>query len=297
MIHMPSTFDLVHKPVGPTSFSIVQARIDELRTQFPGRRARVCHGGTLDPFAHGLLIVLSGQMTKLFEHLHAVPKVYEATVRWGAETDNGDPLGRTTFTGDAGHLTADQLETALREFLGWHEQVPPATSNKRVGGERAYVLAHRGEPVTLPPVRAYLHDAAWLEHDLPRESRVRLVTRGGYYVRALARDLGRLLGCGAHLGTLRRAAIGPYHDPGEGNTVRVESRDVLPWAEARDLSAAEWAALKRGELIEPGDVSPPNWALPANFPEPDAPIRAFHAARLVGLLRRQDGRLAPAPMF
>jgi tRNA pseudouridine55 synthase len=297
MIHMPSTFDLVHKPVGPTSFSIVQGRIDELHAKFPGRRARVCHGGTLDPFASGLLIVLSGQMTKVFEHLHAVPKVYEATVRWGSETDNGDPLGRTTLTGDASGLSVERLDEALRGFLGWHDQIPPATSNKRVGGERAYVLAHRGEAVTLPPVRAYLHDAAWLEHDLPRESRLRLITRGGYYVRALARDLGRLLGCGAHLGALRRVAIGPYQDPGEGNFVRVEPREVLSWADARDLTDAEATALRRGESIDAESISPATWALPPGFPDANAPVRAFHAGRIAGLLRRDAGRLVAAPMF
>src|SRR5690348_5505864 len=128
---------LMHKPVGPTSFSLVRAAMEEVKVE--GRRLKLCHGGTLDPFASGLLLMLVGPATRLFEHLHAVPKVYDATVRWGTETDNGDPLGRVVAERDASGLTADRLDEALSAFVGWHDQVPPATSNKRVDGERAYV--------------------------------------------------------------------------------------------------------------------------------------------------------------
>src|SRR4051812_31001656 len=159
---------LLHKPVGPTSFSIVREAME-------GSKLRMCHGGTLDPFAHGLLLLLVGPVTRLFDYLHAVPKVYEGTVRWGVETDNGDLLGKTTFEGDASGLTVERLEEALKEFVGWREQTPPATSAKRVGGERAYVRAHRGEEVIMPPVRVYLHEARWLGHELERrESRLRI---------------------------------------------------------------------------------------------------------------------------
>src|SRR5688500_19101835 len=79
---------LVHKPVGATSFSLVRAAIDSVEAARPGRRARVCHGGALDPFAEGLMILLVGPATRLFDHLHAVPKTYEATVRWGVETED-----------------------------------------------------------------------------------------------------------------------------------------------------------------------------------------------------------------
>ena len=158
---------LLHKPVGPTSFSLVQACM--AAANGPGRRrVRICHGGTLDPFASGLLQMLAGPATRLFEHLHDIPKVYEATVRWGIETDNGDPLGQTIFTGDASSLSISQLEESLARFVGWQDQIPPMTSNKRVGGERAYVRAHRGEIFDMPACRVYLHEAQWLEHDLPR---------------------------------------------------------------------------------------------------------------------------------
>src|SRR4051794_25178006 len=254
---------LVHKPVGVTSFSFVQKAIDEARAARPNHRPRVVHGGTLDPFAEGLLILLVGPATRLFEHLHAVPKVYDATVRWGSETDNGDPTGKVVFEGDASGLTAERLEEALAGFAGWREQVPPATSNKRVGGERAYVRAHRGEAVELPASRVYLHEARWVLHGLPGESRLRAVVRGGDYVRALVRDLGRALGCGAHLAGLRREAIGPYVDPGSGGEMAARhGREVLPWVPSRVLSDFEVGELRAGRAIGCGEVVGAEWPLP-----------------------------------
>ena len=118
---------LVHKPVGPTSFSIVRAFQQEIEAA--GRRKLgVCHGGTLDPFAEGLLLVLVGQATKLFDHLHAIPKVYEAEIAWGRETDNGDPGGRVIAEGDPSGLSPQRIEEEGASFLGWNDQVPPATS-------------------------------------------------------------------------------------------------------------------------------------------------------------------------
>jgi tRNA pseudouridine55 synthase len=279
---------LFHKPVGPTSFSVVQACIEadrSLKAQPGYRRLRFCHGGALDPFAHGLLLILAGPATRLFDHLHAIPKVYQATVRWGIETDNGDPLGAATFTGDASGLTPQQLDAALATFIGWQDQTPPATSNKRIGGERAYLKAHRGETVILPPSRVYLHEARWLSHDLPRQSELQITVRGGYYVRALARDLGRLLKCGAHLTTLHRSAIGPYTDPGPDQSIEVHGRDLLPWASMRILTDQEVGDLRQGRTIASTNLVAPEWLLPPGFPDSEAPIRAFHQGRLSFLLQ------------
>jgi len=279
---------LLHKPVGDTSFSFVQAAIESMRAAQPHRRPRVCHGGTLDPFAHGLLLLLVGSATRLFDHLHEVPKVYEATVRWGAETDNGDLHGKVISTGDASRLSADRLDEAIATFIGWQEQVPPATSAKRIGGERAYTKAHRGESVELPPSRVYLHEATWLSHDLPGESRLRVVVRGGYYVRALARDLGRLLACGAHLTALHRTAIGPWADPGSGNSIELHGRDLLPWLPSRLVSDQDVGELRGNRTIPRGELLPPDWVLPQGFPEPELCVRAFHLGRFVFLLRLTD---------
>src|SRR6266853_1881288 len=94
---------LVHKPVGPTSFSIVR-QLKSAQTD----KLKICHGGTFDPFASGLLLILVEPATRLFDYLHAIPKVYEATVRWGIETDNGDPNGRIVSTGDPSRLSSDR---------------------------------------------------------------------------------------------------------------------------------------------------------------------------------------------
>lgn len=281
---------LVHKPAGPTSFSLVQHAIDAARAASPRQRPRVCHGGTLDPFAHGLLILLVGHATRLFDFLHAVPKVYEAEVAWGVETDNGDPLGRVIarHPDAAATLTPPRLDDALAGFVGWRDQTPHPTSAKRIDGERAYEKAHRGETFEMPSSRVYLHEARWISHDLPRASRVRLTVRGGFYVRALARDLGALLGCGAHLASLHRTAIGPWRDPGPGGHVHLTGRELLPWASACELDNADVAALRQGKPIPPGDLAPPTWNPPPGFPDPAAPIRGFRKEKLVFLLRSNE---------
>jgi len=283
---------LAHKPVGATSFSLVQALMREVETAGLSRKQMpVCHGGTLDPFAEGLLPLLAGPATHLMEWLHVVPKTYEAEVVWGVETDNGDLLGRVIQEGNATALTSETLDMALAPFLGWTEQVPPATSAKKVGGEPAYKKAHRGEAVELPPSRVYLHEARWLSHALPRSSRLRITCRGGYYVRALARDLGRALGCGAHLARLHRTTIGPWEDPGPGNRVWLHGPELLPWCAARTIAGDEVNDLKHGRTIPVGQLRPPDWRLPEGFPDPEAPVRAFQKGRLVALLREQEGAL------
>jgi tRNA pseudouridine55 synthase len=282
---------LVHKPIGPTSFSLVQSYIHAARAHKERRPPRICHGGTLDPFASGLLLILVEPATRLFQYLHAIPKVYDATVCWGVETDNGDPHGRVVFTGDSSGLSPEQLEDALAKFVGWHDQIPHATSAKRIDGERAYLKAHRGETVVMPASRVYLHEARWLGHDLPRQSRLRMTVRGGYYVRALARDLGRLVGCGAHLTELHRTAIGPWTDPGPDQSVEIHGRDLLPWAATRLLTDQDVGDLRQSREIPVGDLVPPDWPMPSGFPDPQAPVRGFHLERFCFLLSPVGGNL------
>lgn len=267
---------LVHKPVGPTSRVV----LDQWRP--PG--FAWCHGGALDPFAEGLLLMLGGDASKLFEYLHAVPKVYVADIAWGMETDNGDRLGRPVAKGDPRLATPAALQALLPAFLGWVDQVPPATSNKRVGGVRAYRRAHRGEVFELPPARVYLHAAEWVGHR-PGVSRLRLVCGGGYYVRALARDLGRAVGAQAHLVALHRTAIGPWTDPGR-RVVSVTGRGLLPWMESLEVKQ-----VLQGQLLH-GTTRRPDWALPDGFPKVTT-VRLLRGGRLVGVAEpREDGWVA-----
>lgn len=279
---------LLHKPVGPTSFAAMRSFLADLPSS---RELRACHGGALDPFASGLLLVLVEPATKLFDHLHAIPKIYRATVKWGVETDNGDPLGAIVSQSDVSHLTPDSLNRALETFIGWHDQTPPATSNKRIGGERAYLKAHRGETVLLQPVRVYLHEARWVAHQLPVQSELLVTVRGGFFVRALARDLGRALGCGAHLSKLSREAIGPWRDPGPGNIVA--AREILTWLPSRALTERELNELRQKREIPAEKLDAPTWPLPPGFPGEDNLVRGMYRGKFCFLLRANGDRLAP----
>ena len=278
----------VHKPPGVSSASLVD---DFRRTHAGNFTLKVSHGGVLDPFAEGLVLLLVGAANRLFEALHEAPKTYVAQIHWGLETDTGDAGGREVRRGEARGLTTDQLDAALVAFQGWTAQVPPATSNKRVDGERAYQKAHRGEPVVLAPQQVYLHSGRWLSHELPERSTLELVVRGGFYVRSLAVDLGRALGVGAHVATLSRRSIGGYEDVVE--PVEHTGREVLSWLPAVELSDAQWGDLKTEVSPEVHAPTPGSWALPYGFPSPTAGVRGLHQGRLVALIRNGPPLLFP----
>lgn len=284
---------LVHKPVGVSSASLV----DGFRRAHAGNfTLKVSHGGVLDPFAEGLVVLLVGAANRLFEALHEVPKRYVAQVEWGAETDTGDAGGRVVARVDPAdqrvdQLTVARLDEALAAFRGWTEQVPPATSNKRVDGERAYEKAHRGEVVTLAAQRVFLQQARWLTHALPTHSTLEVSVRGGFYVRSLATELGRKLGVGAHLSSLARTHLGPWEVPSSPRMLT--GREVLPWLPSVTLDDAQWGALKQGTAPTLKQVTAPEWALPPGFPAPRAGVRAFHQGRLVALV--QDGAVVLLP--
>ena len=284
-----SGIHLVHKAVGQSSFDVIRG-FKRRAFEAGQKKLALGHGGTLDPFAEGLLLVLAGQATRLMELMHPLPKTYVAEVAWGLETDTCDLHGKPEREGDPTRLSPEVLEAALAPFLGWTDQVPPATSAKKIDGEAAYRKAHRGEIVEMRPCRVFLLSARWIAHDLPRRSTLELTCRGGFYVRSLARDLGRALGCGAHLAALRRTAIGPWVDPGEGGEQILTGEALVPWCPTRLLTAEEAEHLSHGRTIPSGEVLPGDWPLPEGFPDPAAPLRALHDGRLVALLRPvEDG--------
>jgi tRNA pseudouridine55 synthase len=279
---------LVHKEVGQSSFDVVRGFKHEA-WEAGLKKFALGHGGTLDPFAEGLLLVLAGQATRLMDLMHPLPKTYVAELTWGSETDTCDHGGLVVAEGPA--PTEAVLEPALAAFLGWTEQIPPATCAKKIGGEAAYKKAHRGEEVILPPSRVYLHRAEWLSHDLPRASILKITCKGGYYVRALARDLGRALGCPAHLTRLERTAIGPWADPGPGGREWISGTGLVPWCRSRELNPEEADHLLHGRPIPVGALLPPAQTLLADFPDPQAPVRGLAEGRLVALLQEKDGAL------
>lgn len=193
---------LVDKPAGVTSHDVVLAA----RRSFGEKR--IGHAGTLDPFATGLLVLLFGRATRLLPHLDGVPKEYEAEIVFGRETDTDDVAGATVR--EAPPPPDEAIRAAIPRLTGFLQQVPPAYSAKRVGGRRAYAAARAGEAVELEPASVEVYE--W--RDLRRDGgtlHATIACGGGTYIRALARDLGRLTGSAAHLAALRRTRSGPFH--------------------------------------------------------------------------------------
>jgi len=193
---------LIDKPSGPTSHDVV-ARVRSVS----GERS-VGHTGTLDPRATGLLALVLGKATRLASVLSGSDKTYDATIRLGSTTDTDDADGSVTST--SGSRPDDQaIDAALGQFVGAFEQLPPNHSAKKIGGHKAYDLARRAEPVALKtaPVTVRTLHRTGRDGDLVS---VVVSASAGFYVRALARDLGQALGCGAHLDSLRRTKVGRF---------------------------------------------------------------------------------------
>ncbi|MCH6555012.1 MAG: tRNA pseudouridine(55) synthase TruB [Chloroflexi bacterium] len=194
----------VDKPEGITSFQVV-ARVRKLSAV-----KKVGHAGTLDPLATGVLLVCLSHATRVSEYLMELPKTYRGSVRLGVATDTFDATGATAFEGDAGAVDETKLKAALEVLERREEQTPPSYSAIKVRGTPAYRLARAGRPVSLRPRKANIERIDLLSFEPPL---VELEIRcgKGTYIRTLADDLGRLLGCGAHLAALRRTAVGLFH--------------------------------------------------------------------------------------
>ena len=197
----PDGLLLVDKPAGMTSHDVVQ-----LVRRAYGERS-IGHLGTLDPFATGLLLLLIGHSTRLATFMVTEPKVYEATIRFGAETDTDDCTGSVIREADP--PSSEAIASAIPAFTGNISQVPPAYSAKSVDGTRAYDAARQGTPIELAPVDVRVDEWTVLA-SRPSEIDARIACGTGTYIRALARDLGRATDSAAHLTSLRRTRSGPF---------------------------------------------------------------------------------------
>lgn len=222
----PSGVLIIDKPHGVTSHDVVAKvrRILSIR--------QVGHFGTLDPFATGVLPLSLGKATRFAQFYLRSRKAYAGTMRFGFATDTYDATGTPTSPPVTPHLDAATLESLFRSFTGRMEQTPPPFSAKRVGGKRAYELARQHKPVHLAPVEVeiYALELLGVEKD---QVRFAVECSGGTYVRSLAHDLGQKLGCGAHLGGLRRTAVAEF----------TESRAVTLDQLGEAVHAGNWAAL------------------------------------------------------
>lgn len=205
-IEAPPVLDgviVVDKPGGLTSHDVVE------RVRRFVRPARVGHTGTLDPMATGVLALCCGAATRLARLLSSGVKEYTGEIVFGTATDTDDADGRAVFTGDAAALTLASVREAALALTGEIDQIPPAVSAKKVLGRRSYDAARAGDDLPLAPcgVRVDRFEIGGIEG---ARSPFVVTCSAGTYVRALARDLGRALGCGAHLGAIRRVRSGPF---------------------------------------------------------------------------------------
>ena len=200
---MPDGLLLIDKPAGPTSHDVV----DAIRRRF--RIPKVGHGGSLDPQATGLLVILIGKGTKMSDRFLGADKEYEGVIRLGMTTDSYDLDGTVTGTAAWDGIVREQAEAAMAAFLGDQMQTPPMVSAIKKNGVPLYKLARRGETVERTPRLIHLYEFS-LQDWTPPDFAFRLRCTKGVYVRAVAHDLGQALGCGAALARLRRTASGAF---------------------------------------------------------------------------------------
>jgi len=291
---------VLDKPVGMTSTHAVSV----VKRLFSAKRAG--HAGTLDPLASGCLPIALGEATKTVPFVMDGRKLYRFTVRWGEERDTDDAEGRVTETSDQ-RPAAEAIQAALASFTGTIQQVPPRYSAIKIAGERAYDLARDGETVELAPrpveiARLELTAAAGPDH-----AALEAECGKGTYVRSLARDLGRRLGCFGHVSALRRTAVGPF---GEETMILLEDLEavchraaageasladtLLPVETALDdipalaVSGADAARLSRGQAVILRGRDAPNFR---------GTVYVTASGRLLALAELDRGEIVPKRVF
>jgi tRNA pseudouridine55 synthase len=195
------------KPLTWTSFKLVAKVRNYLCKQLGIKKLKVGHAGTLDPLATGLMIICTGKATKRIEEFQYQTKEYIAELELGATTPSFDLEKEIDQRFDYKHVTLELVQNTMKKFVGTIEQVPPSFSACKVDGKRAYEMARKGEEVQLKPKVLIIDEIELLDFSLPKLT-IRVVCSKGTYIRALARDLGESLQCGAHLTALRRTRIG-----------------------------------------------------------------------------------------
>jgi tRNA pseudouridine55 synthase len=280
---------IVDKPGGMTSHDVV-AKVRRLA----GTR-KVGHAGTLDPMATGVLVVGVEKATRLLGYLMLTEKEYAATIRLGQSTSTDDAEGELTGGGSAASVSEEAIAKAVKTLTGEILQVPPKVSAIKVGGQRAYKLTRAGAAPELQarPVTVYEFTVTGIRHDndlLDLDATVRCSS--GTYIRALARDLGEVLGTGGHLTALRRTRVGGYRVEDARTLDQLAERfEVLPLAQAaaaafprRDLTEDEAGRLAHGGRLAPAGTEGPTAAF-----APDG--------TLIALVTEESGQTRPLAVF
>jgi tRNA pseudouridine55 synthase len=291
---------VLDKPVGMTSTHAVAI----VKRLFAAKRAG--HAGTLDPLASGGLPIALGEATKTVPFVMDGRKCYRFTVAWGEERDTDDTEGRVVRT-SAIRPSPQSISALLPRFTGRIEQVPPQYSAVKVRGERAYDLARDGEKVELQPRPVEIHKLTLIEQIDKDHSLFEAECGKGTYVRALARDIGRLLGCFGHICALRRTVVGPF---GESDMIPLEQLEalcdraasgegsladaLLPVETALDdipalaVTRADAARLHRGQAVLLRGRDAPNCS---------GTVYVTVAGRLLALAEIGNGELIPRRVF
>lgn len=199
---------LIDKPAGLSSFGVV-ARVRRRLSEQAGKKIKVGHTGTLDPFATGLLILLANKATKLSNQFLKLDKWYEATIFLGKTSTTGDPEGEITEQNTEKVPTLEEVKTVVNQFVGQITQTVPVFSAVKINGQRAYQLARRGEEVVMPTRQIEIYAIEILNYNYP-ELVIRTHVSSGTYIRTLGEDIGKALGVGAYLTSLRRTQVGDY---------------------------------------------------------------------------------------
>jgi tRNA pseudouridine55 synthase len=290
---------ILDKPQGLTS----NQALGRLKRLFNPKKAG--HAGTLDPLATGVLPIAFGEATKTVSHVVDCEKGYDFTIRWGIETDTDDAEGQTVKTSEA-RPSREAIEAALRSFIGDISQAPPSYSAIKVDGERAYDLARDGEVVELAPRMVQVYALEIAEVLSPDLTRLICDCGKGTYVRSIARDLGRALGCFGHIAALRRTSAGPFSQDDAISLETLENLSnsdsgqeallstVIPVETALDgipalaISGDDAARLKRGQsiLIRGGSA-----------PILKGPVYATSRGVLVALGEAERGEMHPVRVF
>ena len=206
----------IDKPANMTSFGVV-ARVRRRLSQQLGKKAKVGHTGTLDPFATGLMIIVTGKECRNAMQYSKLDKEYEATIRLGETSTTGDPEGEIEKVSDL-QPTREEIEAILPQFRGEITQQPPIYSAIKINGQRAYKLARKGEEVEMPLRQVNVYALEIIDYTYP-ELKIRTHVSSGTYIRTLAQDIGKALGTSAYTSELRRTKVADWS---------VEDAETLP---------------------------------------------------------------------
>ena len=271
---------LVAKPAGVTSHDVVES----VRRARGG--AKTGHAGTLDPFATGLLVVLVGRGTRVQQYMVGLPKAYRVVARFGAVSDTGDPTGQVRETGIS--AAEDSVRRAAAGLTGEIQQRVPAYSAVKVGGERLYRKARRGEEVEAPVRRVVIDmlDLVRFDADV-QEAELVVRCSSGTYIRQLVADLGELCGAGAYCVALERTEVGPFALADADPERLLPLSEALPFLSQYPLTEVEAESIRHGRAIEnPGGVG-----------DEGSAVRLTLDGLLIAVAERRGDELKPATVL